>query len=189
MLQTSECDLYVGNLAFLAMLIGMNNSSGSHCVQCEKKARDFCCDNMHPHEMRTKASLTECLNEFNTRRLTSRGVQNHKGVNSLGLLDIDPRRIIVPILCCPMGLVDKLLATFKDWTTHEVEVLPGPAHDISETHRSNEESHAVSKALEDQTRQLHLQNNIPQTALLLREAYDARAKARSEGTESKVELR
>eukprot|EP00957_Ditylum_brightwellii_P054052 4094494-Ditylum_brightwellii.AAC.1 len=32
---------------------------------------------------------------------------NHMGVNSDGLINIDPERIIIPILHCPMGLVDK----------------------------------------------------------------------------------
>jgi len=46
------------------------------------------------------------------------------GVNTIGLLDIDPQRIIVPILHCPIGLVDKVLQVFKAWTTCEAERLP-----------------------------------------------------------------
>jgi len=56
-------DLYVGDLAFLAMSIGMNNSAGAHCIQCQKKAADFNCDQTHPNEVRTKASLTHHLLE------------------------------------------------------------------------------------------------------------------------------
>jgi hypothetical protein len=43
------------------------------------------------------------------------------GVNSKGLLSIDPQHIIIPILHCPMGLVDKTLETFKHWVNLEVE--------------------------------------------------------------------
>jgi hypothetical protein len=35
------------------------------------------------------------------------------GVNGAGLWDIDLQRILIPILHCPMGLVDKVLESFK----------------------------------------------------------------------------
>ena len=60
-------DLYVGDLAFLAMATGMNNSSGAHCIHCLKKASKFNCDAVQPQEVRTKASLTACLNESSIR--------------------------------------------------------------------------------------------------------------------------
>ena len=34
-------ELFIGDLAFLAMLIGMNHSSGSHCLMCMSKASEF----------------------------------------------------------------------------------------------------------------------------------------------------
>ena len=37
-------ELFIGDLAFLAMLIGMNHSSGSHCLMCMKKGSEFNCD-------------------------------------------------------------------------------------------------------------------------------------------------
>ena len=46
---------------------------------------------------------------------------NYQGVNGKGLVDIDPQRIIIPILHCPMGLVDKVLESFKNWVNLEVE--------------------------------------------------------------------
>ena len=64
-------DLHIGDLAFLAMAIGMNNSSGAHCILCKKKARQFDCALIPPQDVRTKASLTECLNECNRNRLTN----------------------------------------------------------------------------------------------------------------------
>jgi hypothetical protein len=37
-------ELFIADLAFLAMLIGMNNSSGSHCLMCLKKGSEFNCN-------------------------------------------------------------------------------------------------------------------------------------------------
>ena len=51
---------------------------------------------------------------------------NCKGVNCEGLLDMDPCRIIVPILHCPMGLVDKILKSFVSWINKEVENFNDP---------------------------------------------------------------
>ena len=48
---------------------------------------------------------------------------NFNGVNSHMLLDINPERIVVPILHTPMGLVDKVLESFKSWVNLEVEAL------------------------------------------------------------------
>jgi hypothetical protein len=48
--------LYVGDLAFLAMLIGMNNSAGDHCLLCMHKGSEFNCDHSSM-ERRTKEKL------------------------------------------------------------------------------------------------------------------------------------
>jgi hypothetical protein len=48
---------------------------------------------------------------------------NYKGVNGQGLWDIDPQRVVVPILHCPMGLVDKVLESIKLWINIDVEDL------------------------------------------------------------------
>ena len=119
-------DLYVGDLAFQAMLVGMNHSSGDHCLLCRYKAAEFNCEPHHTREeatIRSKESLSECLNEFNRLRLAGKNVANFQGVNTVGLLDVDPQRLIVPILHCPMGLVDKVLQSFKAWVNVDVESL------------------------------------------------------------------
>jgi hypothetical protein len=115
-------ELFIGDLAFLAMLIGMNNSSGSHCLMCMFKGAQFNC-NHNSITKRTKESLTECLEEFMllSSHLTRKAPSNFRGVNSSGLWDIDPQRIIIPILHCPMGLIDKILESFKGWVNLEVE--------------------------------------------------------------------
>jgi hypothetical protein len=40
---TTFNELFIGDLAFLAMLIGMNKSAGAHCLMCMCKAADFNC--------------------------------------------------------------------------------------------------------------------------------------------------
>ena len=39
----------------------------------------------------------------------------------MGLWDINPQPIIIPVLHCPMGLVDKILESFKHWVNLDVE--------------------------------------------------------------------
>ena len=52
---------------------------------------------------------------------TKKGPANVKGVNNVGLWDIDPQRIVIPVLHCPMGLVDKVLESIKVWVNLDVE--------------------------------------------------------------------
>jgi len=53
---------------------------------------------------------------------TKKPPTNVNGANSTGLWDIDPQRIIIPIPHCPMGLVDKILESFKNWVNLDVEL-------------------------------------------------------------------
>ena len=120
---TTFNELFIGDLAFLAMLIGMNHSSASHdCLLCLAKASQFNC-NHQKLTMRTKESLRQCCEEYMLIMLDPkrRTPPNYQGVNGKGLVDIDPQRIIIPILHCPMGLVDKVLESFKNWVNLEVE--------------------------------------------------------------------
>jgi hypothetical protein len=58
-------ELFIGDLAFLAMLIGMNHSSSSHCLMCMLKGSEFNCDhNINNLTLRTKEKLVECLEEY-----------------------------------------------------------------------------------------------------------------------------
>ena len=79
-------DLYVGDLAFLSMSIGMNNSSGAHCVLCKRKAREFNVDQLSPEDIRTKVSLTQCLNVHNHKRRTGDLVQSEITKGSIPLV-------------------------------------------------------------------------------------------------------
>jgi hypothetical protein len=116
----NEC--FIGDLAFLAMLLGMKNSSGDHCLVCKKKGKEFNCIHTAESTKRTKATLESCLAEFmHLKAAPNKMPPNYKGVNCTGLWDIDPQRIMVPILHCPMGLIDKVLESFKLWINLQVE--------------------------------------------------------------------
>ena len=116
-------ELFIGDLAFLAMLIGMTNSAGDHCLMCMLKGSEFNCS-ATDMTLRTKESIVECLEQY---MLVTADAQkknkpaNYYGVNGAGLWDIDPQRILIPILHCPMGLVDKVLESFKQWVNLDVE--------------------------------------------------------------------
>jgi len=171
-------DMHVGDLAFLAMAIGMNNSAGAHCVHCFKGASQFNCE-LTPQDVRTKASLTTCLNEYHTNRLTDKRARNHFGVNTVGLLDIDPQRIIVPMLHCPMGLVDKVLIHFKSWTICHVENLPAEPSQVREAFRSAAANLLTATATETQARQLNEEaGKTPETKELLKQATAAKQVAK-----------
>jgi len=165
-------DLYVGDLAFLSMAIGMNNLSGAHCIHCTKRAHQFN-SVIEPHKVRTKASLTQCLNRYVEDSLRVKSVRNHLGVNSVALIDIDPKRIIAPILHCPMGLVDKVLEVFKAFTALEFELLPPEAEVTRAAFKSTKGLEAAAINHEIDMRILANESRIPETAALYRLAKEA----------------
>jgi len=160
-------DLHVGDLAFLAVAIGMNDSAGAHCVHCFAMARQFG-HKLAPQNMRTKASLTESLNDLHALRLRKQA-RNVRGVNNVGLMDIDPQRITVPVLHCPMGLVDKVLTVFKEWTIFECELLPLEAGTTREAQHV-----ALANLKAAQTTLLHEQQGAAKTKASATQAKEAR---------------
>jgi hypothetical protein len=59
----------------------------------------------------------------------SQSIKNVDGVNNAQLIPVDPTKILVPILHCPIGLVDKVLSSFLDYTWRKVLLLP-PEDDL-----------------------------------------------------------
>jgi hypothetical protein len=92
---------------------------------CMSKGSKFNCPAHTPLTLRTKEALVHCLEEYMllVNHPTKKAPPNYMGVNAAGLWDIDPQRIIIPILHCPMGLIDKILESFKLWVNLEVEDL------------------------------------------------------------------
>jgi hypothetical protein len=150
---TTFNELFIGDLAFLAMLIGMNNSSGDHCLLCMFKGRQFNC-NHNSITKRTRESLVDCLEQYMllAGHPTKEPPNNVNGVNSTGLWDIDPQRIIIPILHCPMGLVDKILESFKNWVNLDVEHYNVDATEgARRVYRSAKDGHELAVRIHKQT--------------------------------------
>jgi hypothetical protein len=183
-------ELFIGDLAFLAMLIGMNNSSGAHCLMCLSKGADFNC----PHadtmaQLRTKASLVECLEKYMLlwSDPSKKGPPNYKGVNCSGLLDIDPQRIIIPILHCPMGLIDKVLESFKHWVNLEVEDFgDNELEAIRSIYKIAKQQHESAIDAHKQAQALALANpTYAQAKVMEKDTDKARLKARKAEAKAK----
>jgi hypothetical protein len=71
------------------------------------------------------ASLLKCSHKSRT----STSLKHVDGVNNFPLIPADVTKVIVPILHCPMGLVDKLITSFLDCVWQKVLLLP-PEDDL-----------------------------------------------------------
>jgi hypothetical protein len=185
---TSFNKLFIGDLAFLAMLIGMNNSSGSHCLMCMRKGSDFNC-NHNQLTKRTKESLVNSLEEYilKSNNPTRKGPPNVNGVNGPGLWNIDPQRIIIPILHCPMGLVDKILESFKAWVNLEVEDFQDEETEgVRSVYLLTRVQHKAAIEAHEQARSLALANPASAPAREMeKEADKARIKAKKAEAKAK----
>jgi hypothetical protein len=177
-------ELFIGDLAFLAMLIGMNNSSGAHCLMCMMGRSEFNCPLHEQLVFRTKEKLEECLEQFillnsNNQR---KGPPNYKGVNGKGLWDIDPQRIVIPILHCPMGLVDKVLEQFKKWVNYEVEDFNDAETDATRSlyRLAKQQREAAEEALAQAKAVTAANPTLLQANLAVASANKARIKASKE---------
>jgi hypothetical protein len=181
-------ELFIGDLAFLAMLIGMNNSSGQHCLICMMKKRQFNCEHTQLTP-RTKESLAECLERYMmlVDDTSKRPPPNYNGVNAKGLWDIDPQCIVIPILHCPMGLVDKCIESFKHWVNFEVEDFKDADTESSRSvYKLRKQQHQSAIQAHQQALEL-LQRNPrhPQAKAMEDQANKARKKASKAETQAK----
>jgi hypothetical protein len=183
-------ELFIGDLAFLAMLIGMNNSSGAHCLICMLKKSEFNCEHTQLTP-RTKQSLAHCLEEYMVlvNNPTRKAPPNYKGVNGQGLWDIDPQRIVIPILHCPMGLVDKILESMKAWVNFDVEDYHDNDTEATRSvYKIAKQQHEAAVASWRQAQELLATNPFhPQAKTLEQEANKARLKAKKAESQAKVE--
>lgn len=108
---TSFHDFYMGDLAFLAMTLGMEGSDGYHCLLCNKGGSKFNCPY---HEVegnrRTLGSITQALITFDERKMSNKSLANIDGVNEKLLFKtISPDKILLPMLHCVIGLINKIM--------------------------------------------------------------------------------
>lgn len=86
-----------------------------------------------------------------------------------------------------MGLVDKVLVAFKEWTVYEVESLPAPSNDLRATLKHNKEAHRLSIIAETDARRAdELAGNAPESKAAVIAAKEVRICASKEETKAKA---
>jgi hypothetical protein len=119
-------DLYVGDLEYVATLIGMNNCAGSSCAWCELRQGLF---GTGKGKERTRQTIdADFQTHLENRRLEEeRGLKSKTkpvhGVQSHWLLNIDPRKIVIPTLHVEIGLINKFNEEVTAWMQLNVEGL------------------------------------------------------------------
>jgi hypothetical protein len=183
-------DLYVGDLAFLALCLGMVSSNSCHCIFCERNGRTFNCD-CHAEEQRANDKILTCHLEFEADfqrhelRRTKQTINNVKGINSQFSLPINPIKIIVPILHVPMGLVDKVLEHHLHWLRLNVKRLVGAEQMTRQRHRDSSAVLVISQRNLDDARALLTILNTPDTRIEVSEAQANKNSASSTNAKSK----
>jgi hypothetical protein len=106
-------DVYIGDIAFLTTILGMESSEACWCLLCYSGTNIFNCDSEDcVSKQRTVQNMYACLLKYLHKSRTSTSLKNIDGVNNSPLVPADVTKVIVPILHCPMGLVDKLIQAF-----------------------------------------------------------------------------
>jgi hypothetical protein len=160
---------------------------------CMFRGSQFNCNHNSLTTKRTKESLVESLEEYMllAAHPTKKTPPNVRGVNNAGLWDIDPQRIIIPVLHCPMGLVDKVLECFKNWVNLDVEDIRNDAATLARSNyrlaktqhdtaiqKQQEAMHALSLVL-------NVDADYPAAKALERAADRARKEAKKAESEAK----
>jgi hypothetical protein len=112
-------DLYVGDLAFFAVILGMPGQSSGRCLSCNLTSINFisACDK----DAFSIERIKECLQMLKQKQASGRKTKNINGVTAEMLLPISClSKVLVPTLHCPMGLIDKFLESFMGWAHREV---------------------------------------------------------------------
>jgi hypothetical protein len=100
-------ELFLGDLAFLAMLIGMNNSSGSHCLMCLRTRSEFNC-NHNQCTKRTRETLEHALEQYILKHSDGKkgpperkGLQTSTELTAKGCGRSIPRGLLFPSCTAP----------------------------------------------------------------------------------------
>ena len=104
-------DLYIGDLAFFAVVLGMPGASSSRCLFCNITSANFNC--ACDADAFSVDKIMECLQTLHDRQNSGLKTKNINGVSNKMLLPISHLgKILIPTLHCPMGLIDKFLESF-----------------------------------------------------------------------------
>ena len=109
----------------------------------------------------------------------------------MGLWDVDPERIIIPILHCPMGLIDKILESFNRWVQLYVEDLQKyqQVHGIRCVYRLAIQQHKNAVEINQQAQDIAEANkNLPVAQVAATTANAARIAAVKAKSKAKLQF-
>ena len=136
-------DLYVGDLAFFAVILGMPGQSSGRCLSCNITSANFnsiCDRNAFSIEV-----IKGCLQRLKEKRAGGLKTKNVNGVTADMLLPISClSKVLVPTLHCPMGLIDKFLESFMGWAHRDVIQLTEDEDNIRNEYVMAEEHLAIA---------------------------------------------
>lgn len=136
----------------------------------------------------TRATLQEFLAQYQDGLVndTKKKPANYNGVNSHPLLDVDPQRILVPVLHTPMGLVDKILESFKGWIGFEVEHLNEDKETVRQQYRDAIASTKQTSLQLEEATLLNTDLNNAASLQVLKTARKENTRAKKEERKAKV---
>jgi hypothetical protein len=173
--------LYIGDITFLATILGMESSEAHWCLLCATGTKDFNCDLEDcVRKQRTVQNMYTCLLQYLHKARNSQSVKNVDGVNNTRLIPVDPAKILVPILHCPMGLVDKLLSSFLNYTWRKVLLLPPEDDLIRKKLQETWEQLASLIGLLQTTKEVYEQSKTPENKEELKRVQGEKNKAVTE---------
>lgn len=116
--------IITGDLAFYAMLLGMENHSSAWCWLCSMSKKDWTAEPNEPlpDNQRTLATIMEIASRLPVGEKAKKSV---KGMIEQPLIDcIEPERYVVPALHLKLGITNALLADFKKFIFNLLEKVP-----------------------------------------------------------------
>jgi hypothetical protein len=179
-------DLYVGDLAFFALTLGMPGASSGRCLSCNLTSANFninCDKDAFSIEL-----IEECLQVLKEKRASGLKTKNIKGVTEAMLLPISRlSKILVPTLHCPMGLIDKFLESFLGWAHMDVIQLTEEEDKIRDEYFMAEQHLGIAIDLLAEAKEMG--DDSEESAAAIRLHQDAKNQAAAARTKASYEYK
>jgi hypothetical protein len=179
-------DLYVGDLAFFALTLGMPGASSGRCLSCNLTSANF---NSNCDKDAFSIELIEgCLQVLKEKRASGLRTKNIKGVTEAMLLPISSlSKILVPTLHCPMGLIDKFLESFLGWAHMDVIQLTKEEDKIRDEYFMAEQHLGIAIDLLAESKEMG--DDSEESAAAIRLHQDAKNQAAAARTKASYEYK
>jgi hypothetical protein len=116
----------------------------------------------------------------------SQSVNNVDGVNNATLIPVDPIKILVPILHCPMGLAGKVLWSLLEYTWCRVLLLPPEDDFIRKELQETCERLASAIGLLQTKKEVYEQSKMPENKEELKRVQGEKKKAATERASANI---